>query len=266
MKKTKILIALLLLAFGLTACGSEKEYTQNEQYVLEQAKYMAQTIVIPSLQIFTDGSVGPEVLDQYTYDSLGIVIENNFGFPTGGYAYRTAVDNFISGAEEIGGITGIGEITSAEIADKDVIVHVEVIGGNRNAEAEVIVANDIVNMTMKSAALNPKYTLGEKMKKAGLNTVIGMGTVFFMLIVIAFIISLFGTVPKLLNKKKEPTDTEKGIDKAISRIEAQENNAAAAELSNDNELVAVIAAAIAAYEGSTSTDGFVVRSIRKVRR
>ena len=35
------------------------------------------------------------------------------------------------------------------------------------------------------------------------------------------------------------------------------------ELSDDTELVAVIAAAIAAYEGSGSTDGFVVRSIRK---
>ena len=35
------------------------------------------------------------------------------------------------------------------------------------------------------------------------------------------------------------------------------------ELSDDTELVAVIAAAVAAYEGSGSTDGFVVRSIRK---
>ena len=34
------------------------------------------------------------------------------------------------------------------------------------------------------------------------------------------------------------------------------------ELVDDTELVAVIAAAIAAYEG-TSTDGFVVRSIRR---
>ena len=34
---------------------------------------------------------------------------------------------------------------------------------------------------------------------------------------------------------------------------------------DDTELVAVIAAAIAASEGAASTDGFVVRSIRKVR-
>ena len=39
-----------------------------------------------------------------------------------------------------------------------------------------------------------------------------------------------------------------------------------ANLADDTELVAVIAAAIAAYEGAISTDGFVVRSIRKINR
>lgn len=35
------------------------------------------------------------------------------------------------------------------------------------------------------------------------------------------------------------------------------------DLTDDYELVAVIAAAIAASEGAASTDGFVVRSIRR---
>ena len=38
------------------------------------------------------------------------------------------------------------------------------------------------------------------------------------------------------------------------------------DVTDDDELVAVIAAAIAASEGKTSTDGFVVRSIRKINR
>ena len=38
------------------------------------------------------------------------------------------------------------------------------------------------------------------------------------------------------------------------------------DVTDDGELIAVIAAAIAASEGKTSTDGFVVRSIRKVNR
>ena len=36
-------------------------------------------------------------------------------------------------------------------------------------------------------------------------------------------------------------------------------------MANDLELVAVIAAAIAASEGASSTDGFVVRSIKRIR-
>jgi hypothetical protein len=55
-----------------------------------------------------------------------------------------------------------------------------------------------------------------------------------------------------------------GIDKAVDQIIAQETTAAEEE--DDTELVAVIAAAIAAYEGATGTDGFVVRSVRKIKR
>ena len=62
-------------------------------------------------------------------------------------------------------------------------------------------------------------------------------------------------------KKEEKKDlTTQAIDNTISQIETQE------DLTSDAELVAVIAAAIAAYEGSSSTEGFQVRSIRKVNK
>ena len=76
--------------------------------------------------------------------------------------------------------------------------------------------------------------------------------------IISFIISLFG----LFSKQKKPDKTEEGINKAVEQIEKKET----AELASNSELVAVIAAAIAAYEGTTSTDGFVVRSIKKIKR
>ena len=94
------------------------------------------------------------------------------------------------------------------------------------------------------------------MLKAFLNTVIGMGTVFAVLILISLIISCFTLISKLESKpkKEEPAPAESPV---VQQIAAKE------ELSDDTELVAVIAAAIAAYEGAASTDGFVVRSIRK---
>ena len=79
------------------------------------------------------------------------------------------------------------------------------------------------------------------------------------------IIYLFGIIPKIqksLDEKKankEKSATEKSVDKTIEKIVEKEEG----DLVDDTELVAVISAAIAAYEGNTSADGFVVRSIRK---
>ena len=53
--------------------------------------------------------------------------------------------------------------------------------------------------------------------------------------------------------------------KAAAIAAAAPAQTAEENLADDGELVAVIAAAIAAAEGTT-TDGFVVRSIRKVKR
>ena len=51
------------------------------------------------------------------------------------------------------------------------------------------------------------------------------------------------------------------MDNAVTQIVEQETVEEAEE--DDCELVAVIAAAIAASEGAATTDGFVVRSIRR---
>lgn len=93
--------------------------------------------------------------------------------------------------------------------------------------------------------------------KALLNTVMGMGTVFVVLVFISFVISLF----KYINRpaKKEETQETPVIDNAAAQMEEAE------ELSDDSELVAVITAAIAAYEGTAgaSNSGFRVRSIKR---
>ena len=95
------------------------------------------------------------------------------------------------------------------------------------------------------------------MVNAALNTLLGMGTVFIVLILISFIISLFKFLPNGENKKVEEKKTS--VDKAVEQISANE------EENDDTELIAVISAAIAAFEGSGSSDGYVVRSIRRVR-
>ena len=101
--------------------------------------------------------------------------------------------------------------------------------------------------------------MGEKMSKAALNTVICMSIVFIVLIFISLIISCFKVFPYLEAKKREKAAQKvEAQDAVVTQIEQREEQ----QLTDDTELVAVIAAAIAAYEG-TSTSDFVVRSIRR---
>ena len=110
-------------------------------------------------------------------------------------------------------------------------------------------------------------SLADKLKEAGLNTLICIVVVFCVLIFISLIISLFKYINKAetaiaarkARKAEDKNISETSIDNTISQITAKEE-----EELNDLELVAVIAAAIAASTG-TSTDDFVVRSIRKLR-
>jgi sodium pump decarboxylase gamma subunit len=84
-----------------------------------------------------------------------------------------------------------------------------------------------------------------------------MGTVFAVLIFLAFLISLLKYIPMILDKLTK---------KPAPAVEAPKAAPVAEEVvvdeTDDLELIAVITAAIAAQEG-TSTDGFVVRSIRR---
>ena len=97
--------------------------------------------------------------------------------------------------------------------------------------------------------------LGEILKIAAVDTLLGMGTVFLVLIIIALVISCFGFV------KKDA--------KAESPAEPEATAApAAAEQTGDDQLIAVITAAVAAHMASEATEAlkdgeYVVRSIRR---
>ena len=255
MKKFLSLVCMITCIFGLTACGSEETYTDYEQRKMDTAIQIATQYVIPSLENFEDEAT-LESFSEYTADEVAYLVQENVGITVDGYAYKTAIESFNSAKKTIGGITAVGD-ADATIDDDQIIVHVDVTGANQNAQAEVIFSNDMF-LSMESAALNPVESMG------ALNTLIGMGTVFVMLIIISLIISLFNFIPRIqaaFSKKGKKEETKNaGIDNAVTQIAAQEEAEA-----DDTELVAVIAAAIAASEGAASTDGFVVRSIRKVR-
>ncbi len=112
-------------------------------------------------------------------------------------------------------------------------------------------------------------SIAVKMETAGINSLICIVTVFSVLIFMSFLISLFINIQRAENaikykrvaKAEAEQMAEDAINKTISQIREKEE----CEECDDLELIAVIAAAIAEFEGTT-TDGFVVRSIKKLNK
>ncbi len=113
------------------------------------------------------------------------------------------------------------------------------------------------SMEVEDITVDGVYSIGEKMSTALMNTVMGISIVFGVLIIICLLICCFNIFPYLEKKKAAKAAPKEDV---VSQIEAREEQQAVE--TDDGELIAVIAAAIAASEG-TSADGFVVRSIRR---
>lgn len=120
----------------------------------------------------------------------------------------------------------------------------------------------------------PDYSFGEKMQKAAMNTLMGMGTVFIVLIFIAFVIGQFERINKASvaigdwwenrKNKNSTTETEETTQTESVPVVAP---VAVANPMDDSQLVAVITAAVvAASTAAGGTDKLIVRSIRKAKR
>ncbi len=112
-------------------------------------------------------------------------------------------------------------------------------------------------------------TMQEKLAYAGRNTILGVCTVFIMLIVISLIIYCFRFLPGATGGKKRAKQAEEQA-KAEAEARAKEKASAAAAapaataapVVDDLELIAVITAAIAAGE-QVPVGSFVVRTIKR---
>ena len=105
-----------------------------------------------------------------------------------------------------------------------------------------------------SAGIEEDTSMGTLLKTATVYTIIGIGTVFLVLIFISILISCFKYIHAWEEGKKKAAVPAPKAAPAVT----------GPDLSDDAELVAVMTAAIAAYEGSATSNGLVVRSIRRV--
>jgi len=246
MKKYLLVLGMITCLFGLTACSSEKESTESLM-TTEEAADNAQKLISLLVQSAEQGI--PDELRSYPNYS---VLED-------------AVASFDKAKEDMGNYVEIIDSEVVSLDEEEAVINVSIKGTDRNAVVEVIYEeSDSMGYMLTSMSTNVTYTFAESMQRAGLNTLLGMGTVFIMLIFISLIISCFRFISVFENRKKDAPKTEE-VEQTPVR-EAETVQTVEEDLTDDLELVAVIAAAVAASEGAASADGFVVRSIRKANK
>lgn len=252
-KKISLLGLVLIFVFGFTGCA-KSDTTEYDQAELEQyADFIVQNF---SVMTETDFDSFTDMSDL----ELELMLLNS-GIPVSGENFLTMIDAWKAGEEECGAFVSIGDYTM-ETANDGATLWAEAEYEDRDAAVGFAFDDE---MNMESITVSADYTIGEILQKAGLNTILGMGTVFAVLIFLSFIIWLLNFIPLLETKFRKTRDTEDTAQRPAAEPKALEQFQPAAEEINpseDEELAAAIAAAIVSLEG-TSTDRFVVRSIRR---
>ena len=234
---------MITCILGVSACGSKQEEAGPAwtDMIEEEAIYYGEQ-VFQNLREICSGNYENEKAQIAKADAVS----------------ASAFSSWDSAQEDIGEFVEISE-ENAQINDDGFVVNLKIKGTIHDANIEIIFDDE---MMLTSMSTNVIYSFGELMAKAAMNTLLGMGTVFVVLILISLIISCFTFIPKIqasfTKKSQQPQQPVAApAPAAVAAVEEEETD--------DLELVAVIAAAIAASQGAASTDGFVVRSIRKRR-
>lgn len=252
-KKISILLCMLAAVLCFTGCGSK----QNTDVDYDRANIEQVT------DFLIDYCASADEATTEQWNSMSeFAMEQQFvsvGLPFEPESFLAAINAWKAGVDECGSYVSHGDYKyKASRTELKVVTNAEF--KERDAEITVVFKTDTRgNLNLDSMTVAGEYSTGEILEKAGLNTILGMGTVFVVLIFISLIISLFRFIPKLqkaFSRKPEEADvTPASADSIPAAVELVEE-------ADDTELIAVISAAVAAAEGTT-TDGFVVRSIRR---
>ena len=249
MKKILSVLLISVCLLGLTACGSEKVVDEHDRAQVEEvANYMISTFAqLEDSDIEGLKEEGAEYIEYVFGEQIGLQVDGN--------GILSAFDSWAKATKEAGKLNDVNGFTTKYSTKGDtIIVDADVQFETRSAVVEFIFKDDL-HKTLTSVATNINYSFGEKMEKAGLNTLLGMGTVFIVLILLTFLISAF----KLFAVKPEKAVATAAPVTSVAEPVIETN------VSDDGELIAVISAAIAAFEATNggSADGYVVRSITR---
>jgi len=245
MKRVLLVLCMITCLFSLAACSKNSEAAELDATTAAEVCLGAEGM----LESIT--TLPPEEMAAYekswTKSKNKVLLEGLSGWKS----IRKDSGDFVSILS-----------SAAEETDGGYIGTVQADFTKRRVEYKLYISSDLQNITSMSFA--PEYTASEKMTKAAMNTLMGMGTVFAVLIFISFLISCFKYINVFEQRMKDKGKVQAAASVPVPApaplpvaVVDQEE-----ELVDDLELVAVITAAIAAAEG-TATEGLVVRSIKR---
>lgn len=243
------LLSLCVLAFALCGCGASKdnEILDKKTAALEK-DMMAFATEIERFRGLSDAQVEEYINTIESYKKSNQITEEQAKIN------EDIIKDWHEIEGNLGSFKGYGEF-EFDSAGKTYTATLNIHYASRDARLVYVVSKKDFSVT--GANIEMVYTLGEKMSKAGLNTVTGILIVFFMLVFMCVVIYAFNIIAYIqekYNKKKDEMKIE-----ITSLDEGEEPKEPEVD---DKVLIAVIAAAIAASTNQ-STDDFVVRSIRR---
>lgn len=272
LRKLFLCLALMLSVLMVTACGkkaSKPLFTAEEEIQLKEgAKFVSTNLVDQIIRMSPDDR--DEMIGLFEREKLPIMFN--------------ALTNF-QNEKRLGEYEGIDENSMDALINGDTIT-VTFKANFEERPMDITLSWNAYNQNkiyngdfscMKEFSLVPEFTTAEQMKDAAGNLVVGMLTVFCVLVFISWIISLFKYIPVFEKKLKERKDAKTKAKAPVVKEEAPvvKEEVLVSDDISDDVIQAVIAAAIAAYESDNENDGFVpgetlnnglmVRSIRRHR-
>lgn len=233
-KKLLLMVSVCLMILGLTACGkTDPKSVDYNGYTYDQLKTVTQNTVATLVNMTDEQKAAYEASDDEMTKNI--------------------VTRWEDATSDVGPYVGLSDFKitkSGKTLTCDQTIKFE------KRKVILTYVYTYYSMEVNDVTIDKVYSLGEKMSKAAMNTLMGMGTVFAVLILISLVISCFKIFSYM--EKKTPDSSKTAEKKETTAAES----AGGTEPADDLELVAVIAAAVAASTG-TSTDDFVVRSIKR---
>lgn len=256
-KRIALALSMILMVLLLGACGTDPttvDYNGSSYEDLQNDSTNNITMVQQLSALFSQNGITVDELDKDIAESL----KTNYGITD---AQIEASGKWMDVEEEFGSYVETKD-DSFTVAKSGKTLTSDVTLKFEKKDVDFQVVYDYYSMEITGLTVEPIYSLGHKLQNAGLNTLISMSVVFAVLILISLLISCFKIFPYLEQKKAAKAAGAVEAAPAQEQTVSTSSQSEAQQLTDDTELVAVIAAAIAASTG-TSTSDFVVRSINR---